>query len=88
IREFRKRNYYVVQILLPNGLTATLDAKEWCEDGKHIFDKAVAEAIADTKSVFVSKSAVEDKESKPRAPFTTSTLQQAASSILKFTPAN
>ncbi|MDA0115946.1 type I DNA topoisomerase [Vibrio sp. 2art] len=88
IREFRKRNYYVVQILLPNGLTATLDAKEWCEDGKHIFDKAVAEAIADTKSVFVSKSVVEDKESKPRAPFTTSTLQQAASSILKFTPAN
>ena len=88
IREFRKRNYYVVEIHLPNGLTATLDAKGWCEDGKHIFDKAVAEAIAEANSVFVSKSVVEEKEAKPRAPFTTSTLQQAASSILKFTPAN
>lgn len=88
IREFRKRNYYVVEIHLPNGLTATLDPNGWCEDGKHIFDKAVAEAIAGAKSVFVSKSVIEDKESKPRAPFTTSTLQQAASSIFKFTPAS
>lgn len=88
IREFRKRNYYVVEIHLPNGLTATLNPKEWAEDGKHVFEKDVADAIAETKSVIVSKSVVEDKESKPRAPFTTSTLQQAASSIYKFSPSN
>lgn len=88
IKEFRMRNFYVVDISLPNGLTATLDPKGWCEDNKHIFDKSVAEAISQTTHVSVTKSDVEEKESKPRAPFTTSTLQQAASSILNFSPAN
>lgn len=88
IRQFSKRNYYVVEIELENGLKATIDAKGWCDDNKHIFSKEVAEAIASIDSVVVTKAITEDKSSKPRPPFTTSTLQQAASSILKFTPAN
>lgn len=88
IRQFRKRNFYVVTITLPNGLQATLDPKGWCPNGKHIFDQSVANTIAQHTSVSVTKSSVDDKEVKPRSPFTTSTLQQAASSLLKFTPAN
>jgi DNA topoisomerase I len=88
IRQFRKRNFFSVEIKTPNGLTAILDPKGWCDNDKHIFDKSIAEAIAKATSVFVSKSLTEDKDIKPRAPFTTSTLQQIASSVLKFTPAN
>lgn len=88
IREFRKRNYYVVEIKLHNGLLATLDVKDWCDDGKHIFDKNIVDAISEFKSVFVSRSEVVEKETRPRPSFTTSTLQQAASTALKFTPAN
>ena len=86
IQKFRKRNFYTVEIELANGLTATLNPAGWCEDNKHIFDKEVAEEIAAIESVLTTKVSIEPKSVKPKSPFTTSTLQQAASSILKMSP--
>lgn len=86
IRNFVKQEFYTVTTTLENGLTLELDAKGWCDNDKHIFDKSVAEAIAENKNYVVSKASIDEKKANPRAPFTTSTLQQAASSLLKMSP--
>ncbi|WP_020406883.1 type I DNA topoisomerase [Hahella ganghwensis] len=87
IRSFTKQNFYLVAVTCPNGLTAFLDPKGWCKDGKHIFDKQVADAIArEVNQVSVTSVSIDDKRSNPRPPFTTSTMQQAASSAIKLSP--
>jgi DNA topoisomerase-1 len=88
IRDFVKQDFYSVNIVLDNGIEASLDPKEWSEDGTHIFNEDIAKDIANTKNITVSSAVFEDKEAKPKAPFTTSTLQQAASTIFKISPAN
>lgn len=84
IRKFIKQNFYNIKITTSNGITASLDVKQWCDDGKHIFDKPLADKIAQCGRVTVTKAITEDKYTKPRPPFTTASLQQAASSALKI----
>lgn len=84
IQAFTKKPFYSVKATLPNGLNVELVVKEWAADGKHIFDREIAEAIAAITQVKITSIETLPKEVKPRAPFTTSTLQQVASSLLKF----
>lgn len=87
IRKFRTRNFYNIEVEVCDGVTANLDPAGWCNDSKHIFEYEVAEAICkgiETLNVTLAKK--EEKIVKPRAPFTTSSLQQAASSIFKMSP--
>ncbi len=69
------------------GWKAQWDSTNFLEEGQEYFlDKAVAEKIA-ALSIF-SVTAYEEGESRkaPPAPFTTASLQQAASNALKFNP--
>lgn len=87
IQAFKQQTFYGVRGVLPNGLEVDLIVKEWADNGKHIFSREIAEAISTIKQVQVTRIDCEPKEIKPRPPFTTSTLQQAASSVLKIAPA-
>lgn len=89
IKEFRKRNFYVLQVTLSTGLSLELSPKPFSENGKHIFDLSVIERIAQhAKTIKINDIATEPKKINPRPPFTTSTLQQAASATLKMSPAD
>lgn len=89
IKEFRKRNFYVLQAELSTGLSMELSPKPFAENGKHIFDLSLIQRIAEhAKSIKINDITTEPKEIKPRPPFTTSTLQQAASATLKMSPAD
>lgn len=89
ITQFRKRNFFVLQITLDTGLVLELNPKPFAENGKHIFDLDLINRLASAaKQISVTDIQTEDKNVNPRAPFTTSTLQQAASSILKMSPAD
>lgn len=86
IKSFTQQTYYSVEILLPNGVKAELDPKPWAEDQKHIWDRAIADQIAQTKQVVLMHAESKTVTVKPRPPFITSTLQQAASTVLGFSP--
>lgn len=85
IEQFDSEAYFEVKILLKNGITAVLDGKMW-SDREHIFDKAVAEAIAKTDEVTTVSVTTKEELDYPRAPFITSTLLQAAQNVLGFSP--
>lgn len=89
IRQFKGQYFYSVDIEIENGIRASLLPKDWSDDGKHIFSKELAQSIcAASSKVLVEDVKIEDKATKPRAPFITSTLQQAASRLFKFSPAD
>lgn len=84
IRAFKPEAFYILSALLKKGPDEMLFT---CD--KEIWDKAEAETIL-KKGEAGSWSVVDIKESEqarnPRAPFTTSTLQQVASTRLGFAP--
>ena len=84
--QFRKRNYYEVYADIGSGISALLDVEHWSEDGKHLFDQELAKQIATITSITIESVVSEEKETNPRPPLTTSTLQQMASSIFGFSP--
>lgn len=89
INQFCAQNFYTVEASIGGNLKAQLDAKNWCEDGKHIFEKDIADNIAaNVDTLIVSDIKEEGKEVKPRVPLTTSTLQQVSSKVFKLTPAD
>ena len=89
IKDFRKRNFYILQAKLSTGLTLELQPKTFAEDGKHIFDLALIKSLQEqTQQLYIKSVKTEPKTINPRPPFTTSTLQQAASSALKMSPAD
>lgn len=85
IRNFRSTTHYGAVLSFPGSWTA-----EWKPELPagiiYIEDKAQAEAAAAVRSLTVADCKESESRSAPPAPFTTSTLQQAASNALKLTP--
>ena len=84
IRNFVSRDYHDVFITLDSDLQLKHNPKNCSPDGKHLYDKALAEAISKTKRVCITNVEVKKREIKPKSPLTTSLLQQAANSSLKL----
>ena len=64
-----------------------LPREGWLEDDNpYVLDKAVADRVAAVKSLDVLAFSEKEASAAPPAPFTTSSLQQAAGNALKFTP--
>jgi len=67
--------------------TAKWNSENFLSDAQEYFtDKKIATKIASLRAFLVKKYEESQSNESPPAPFTTSTLQQAASNILKFNP--
>lgn len=93
IQDFRSTTHYGAELTFENvdnitdGWKAVWQVKPWLEDGQeYLLDKALAEKTAALRSLEVIDCKESESRSAPPAPFTTSSLQQAASNVLKFTP--
>jgi DNA topoisomerase-1 len=85
IEEFVAESYYDLAIKLDNGINAILDIKAWT-DTDHIYDKSIVNELSKTKAVKTTEVSTDPKNDFPRAPFTSSTLQQSAHKVLGFSP--
>ncbi|MDL2315599.1 type I DNA topoisomerase [Desulfovibrio sp. OttesenSCG-928-A18] len=93
IQDFRSTTHYGAELTFENvdnitdGWKAAWQVKPWLEDGQeYLLDKTLAEKAAALRSLEVIDCKETESRSAPPAPFTTSSLQQAASNALKFTP--
>lgn len=92
IRAFKSTTHYGVELLFECDKTdapwkAAWLAKPWLAPGQeYIQDKALASRIAAIRSLTVLDCQESEARVAPPAPFTTSSLQQAASNALKFAP--
>lgn len=96
IQDFRSTTHYGVELTFENvdnitdGWKATWLVKPWLPDSadgqEYLLDKELAEKAAALRSLEVVDCKESESRSAPPAPFTTSSLQQAASNALKFTP--
>ena len=96
IRAFSSTTHYGVELTFENvdnitdGWKAALLVKPWIPDSvdgqEYLLDKALAEKVAALRSLDVLDCTESESRAAPPAPFTTSTLQQTASSSLKFSP--
>lgn len=92
IKNFRSTTHYGAELTFKvNKITdswkAVWQVKPWLEDGQEfLLDKALAEKAAALRSLEVLGCKESERRSAPPAPFTTSSLQQAASNVLKFSP--
>ena len=93
IKAFSSTTHYGAELTFENvdnitdGWKATLLVKPWLEnDQEYLLDKALAEKASVLRSLEVIDCKELESRAAPPAPFTTSTLQQAASSSLKFAP--
>lgn len=93
IRDFKSTTHFGAELVFEvvgqaaGGWKAVWNPKNWLEEEQEYFlDKAMAEKVAVLRTLTVT--GYEEAESKqaPPAPFTTSTLQQAASNALKINP--
>lgn len=93
IKAFASTTHYGAELTFENvdnitdGWKASWMVKPWIEDGQeYLLDKSCAEKAAALRTLDVLDCTESESHTAPPAPFTTSTLQQAASSSLKFTP--
>ena len=93
IKAFASTTHYGAELTFENvdnitdGWKAAFLVKPWIEeDQEYLLDKSLAEKAAALRSLDVLDCAESESRAAPPAPFTTSTLQQTASSSLKFTP--
>ena len=92
IRAFKSTTHFGVETVFEQEegeawKAVWLPKEGFLEDGQeYILDKALAESVAGLRSFKVLSFEEKEAKSAPPAPFTTSTLQQAASNALKFTP--
>ncbi|MDR2945264.1 MAG: DNA topoisomerase I, partial [Candidatus Adiutrix sp.] len=93
VRDFKVTAHFGVELTFESvdnvsGVwTAQLNPKNWLEDGQEFFqDKDGAEEIAALRRLTVTAYQESEAKQAPPAPFTTSSLQQAASNALKFNP--
>jgi DNA topoisomerase-1 len=85
IQNFQPTPYFVVELRFEGGWNAVWETKGWLPEGQKYFqDKAVVEAVAQTRDLEVADCKESESRSSPPAPFTTSTLQQAGSTVCKF----
>jgi DNA topoisomerase-1 len=86
IRNFTSVTHYGAELTFDDW-KATWITKAWLPGGgEYLTDKALAEKAAGLRSLTVADCQETESRSAPPAPFTTSTLQQAASNSLKFSP--
>lgn len=94
IRNFKVTVHYGVELIfeavdnITDGWKAAWQPKHgWLAEGQeYILDKAVPEKIAALRTLNVLDYQESESKAAPPAPFITSTLQQAASSSLKYSP--
>ncbi len=93
IQNFRSTTHYGVELTFENvdnitdGWKALWQIKPWLEGGQeYLLEKTLAGKVAALRSLEVTDCKESESRSAPPAPFTTSSLQQAASNALKFTP--
>ncbi len=94
IRAFKSTTHFGVDLTfeavegITDGWKASWKPKKgWLdEDQEYFLDKTVAEKIAALRTLDVLDCKESQSRQAPPAPFTTSTLQQAASNALKFNP--
>ena len=87
INNHDEKEYYTVEANVKEDVTAVLDSTVWAEDNEHIFNNELIAEIAKIKVLKVTEVKNEKRKVKPRPPLITSTLQQAASTCLKYSPA-
>jgi DNA topoisomerase-1 len=94
IRRFKVTVHYGVELIfeavdnITDGWKAVWQPQQgWLTEGQeYILDKAVAEQVARLRTLNVRDCQESERKVAPPPPFITSTLQQAASSVLKFNP--
>lgn len=96
IKAFSSTTHYSAELIFENvdnitdGWKAAFLVKPWLPDSvdgqEYLLDKSLAEKAAALRALDVLDCKESESRTAPPAPFTTSTLQQAASSSLKFTP--
>lgn len=93
IQDFRSTTHYGAELTFENvdnitdGWKAVWQVKQWIEGGQeYLLDKTLAGKAAELRSLEVIDCKETESRAAPPAPFTTSSLQQAASNALKFTP--
>jgi len=94
IQSFKVTVHYGVELVfdavenITDGWKAIWLSKQgWLAEGQdYILDKAIAEKVATLRSLHVRDCQESESKAAPPPPFITSTLQQAASSVLKFNP--
>lgn len=96
IQNFRSTTHYGAELTFENvdnitdGWKAVWQVKPWLPDPvggqEYLLDKSLAEKAAALRALEVTDCKESESRSAPPAPFTTSSLQQAASNALKFTP--
>lgn len=88
IKAFVPVTHYGVDLAFAGGWKAAWLPKEgWLGDNQEYFlDKNLAQKVADVRDLEVIAFEEKDNRVAPPAPFTTSSLQQAASNALKFKP--
>ena len=87
IRNFVSVTHYGAELAFAEGWSATWLTRPWLEDGQeYLLNRALAEQAAALRSLTVLDCKESESRTVPPAPFTTSSLQQAASNALKFTP--
>jgi len=93
IRAFRVTNHFGAQLIFADAKTESQWFAEWQtkpnftnDENPYFMDKVFAEAVADIKNVVVKTFAQTEAKRSPPPPFTTSTMQQAASVTLGLEP--
>jgi DNA topoisomerase-1 len=87
IRDFVSVTHYGVELVFDGGWKAVWNAKFWLEEGAdYLTDRAIAEQAAAVRALEIMDCSESESRAAPPAPFTTSSLQQAASNSLKFAP--
>lgn len=93
ISSFKSLTHYGVEVTFEaidhavEGWRAHWNSKNWLDDGQEYFlERETAEKIAAIKTFQVADYQESETKQAPPAPFTTSSLQQAASGVLKFSP--
>jgi len=86
IRDFVSTTHYGAELLF-DGWKAVWITKPWLpKGGEFLTDKGLAEKAAAIRALLVTDCSETESRSGPPAPFTTSSLQQAASNALKLSP--
>ncbi len=87
ISNFVSVTHYGAELCFAGGWKAQWNTKNWITTGQeYLLDKSVAEQVAALLTMEVQDCKETVSRVAPPAPFTTSSLQQAASNALKFAP--
>jgi len=87
IQNFRLTEHYGAELAFSEGWKAIWMTKSWLEPGQeYCLNKSLAARVAQQRKLTVLDCQETESRVAPPAPFTTSSLQQAASNALKFAP--